>query len=873
MDGTFVNWSFNSRDHGFFRSQGFTTAPDSLKRVLLHFEGDGETNDAGRTTQAPGKYLNDAGTNWDGKVVRANGDTVRYMVLTLYNIGYFPSTYKSDIEYFFTNATNLPDTSVHKYYAMGSFSGGPGRMWGTLLESGFAYANVIGTTLSVSPTFLGVDVTAISEGKRNVVFRNGDDANGGTPEGAANDLFTDLSGFKSLKKPAATGQGHSADSAYSIYGVANNTLTDSSKSFWRLVAEWSAPVPDTTTLEKIPITARDVYNLTGYKNPENLFDGDTATVAIKDFFNGYILDGGLNVWVDLKGYLSKFRIRANNKNGSFNVPIYFRFYKSYADTATKTAQFTYLTANGWTTLDTITTKAIADSFSLMQILFSPGANATQFGEVEVYGKRRSGTALPIVATGTIARPDKGRRAYGYGKVFLPYSYDTVLAALGMSIREQNDMDYVDTCTTCPDNAHTYVLDKFQPEKTLQYDPLRNNGSELMIYHASASTKNKNPAYGANSKDIPIGSDSTTEAAWINQYRFANWLADSLGNTMIYECGNEDEADWGGATRWHSPLVRLRKLAAYWKGVKAACANCEVALGPTPFRDSSHRKGMLLLSRMLYGYPNFMDSLYSINYNHYHTTAGGQGGSNTDGVTPEQDDTYSKWIRMKRFHDYFFPNSYLIWTEIGYDSLSGSNYNIPTIAGKANTGIAQAEWMLRSYELGAAAGLDAVYQYTQTTIGGGDFASTGFVKPREDPPGSFIYYNDPTRQYFYITAMMTAKQNYQAAGTVIQSGDSTGVWIVEYPHVSDASKKLRAVWYGTRNNTSNASYSLSLPGASSATYRRPTNNVVGGTTGSLTLSGGAATLLVDEAPVYVEVTYTTNPPAILRSKKFTKIIIQ
>ena len=276
-EGTFVNWSFNSRDHGIFKAQGFNAAGATKKRVLFHFEGDGETSSSGLTTQAPGKYLNDAGTNWNGKIALSAGDTIYFMVVTIFNTsGNYTPDYKQDIEYVFSNATNLPDTGTHNYYAITGFSGGVGRLWGTMLESGFAYARVFGLTQSVSTPFLGVDVTTISAAKRNKVWRNSDDANGGTPVGASDNLFADLSGVKTKYYPTTT-QGHSADSAMSIYG------TDSSTNFWRLVAQYSfAGVPNTPPtanagadqLITLPTTSATL-NGTGSSDP----DGTIVTYA------------------------------------------------------------------------------------------------------------------------------------------------------------------------------------------------------------------------------------------------------------------------------------------------------------------------------------------------------------------------------------------------------------------------------------------------------------------------------------------------------------------------------------------------------------------------------------------------------------------
>jgi len=237
--GTFVNWNRGGRDHGYGKSDRYDAVPDSLRRTVFHWCGIGEVNFGNAYDQAPGKFLNDAGTNWNMKVVRGNGDTVQFQIFTFFNYGgnYFPP-HVEDVEYFMANTVNMPDTSHHERYWATGFSFGPGLMWGTFLESNFDYEQIFGGTRSISPTFIG-GITAVSAGKRNDVWRDSLDNNVGTPVGAADDLYANLGGYKSIHKPNVGPAGHSADSALSIYGTGTASLTDSSKSIWRLMAEWN----------------------------------------------------------------------------------------------------------------------------------------------------------------------------------------------------------------------------------------------------------------------------------------------------------------------------------------------------------------------------------------------------------------------------------------------------------------------------------------------------------------------------------------------------------------------------------------------------------------------------------------------------------
>ena len=125
VPGTQVCWNFNGRDHGYFKAAG-----NGERHILISFTGDGETNCSNYQGQAPQKWLNDAGLNWDGRTVRAPGDTVVWEVLTIpNNSGTFMAAYAADINYFFTHIAAI-DTTDHSRFHIEGLSGGVGRQWG-----------------------------------------------------------------------------------------------------------------------------------------------------------------------------------------------------------------------------------------------------------------------------------------------------------------------------------------------------------------------------------------------------------------------------------------------------------------------------------------------------------------------------------------------------------------------------------------------------------------------------------------------------------------------------------------------------------------------------------------------------------------------
>ena len=899
VDGTFVNWSFNSRDHGFGKSNRFDAVHDSLKRVLIHFEGDGETNSSGLTTQAPGKYLNDAGTNWDMKVIRANGDTIQFMVLTLFNIGYFPSTYKSDIEYFFTNAANLPDTSKHHYYAMGSFSGGPGRMWGTMLESGFVYANVIGTTLSVSPTFLGVDVTTISANKRNVVFRNGDDANGGTPEGAANDLFNDLSGFKSLKKPPSTGQGHSADSAYSIFGVANNTLTDSSKSFWRLVAEWVPPTPPPPpSTNQITPSFDRIYDWNGRKGKTLTawFDNNTGTklnisgLNENDFVNPY------RSFVVLDSVYKRFSFQyyvAFPNNISVDVKLY-----DSSRTLLTTKTITSSGSTGWAAVEDIDTSY---RVRFVEVYGDSGAES----DVNIYEMRLYGDALfaaqSIYPTTTVT-PFVDQGAFGHGVCTLDdrlLSVDSlgnnIITKMFKTIRvgyEATRFDlYPNHYTDNADGA--FWLGRFGTDHTrnriktfidannLKAHIYRNGGS---LENMTAGAANANTSYldqAQNFRRTNSPSDNPeTAGVWSNlgflwrkiTALFGSNTSASLSGITVsggtgtagqniyqrFEIGNEGSRDWHGVIAYESPLANYRKMVQVYADAKAADPNAEVISEALTFMNTSYIRAQSFIHYWLTGsMANFPNDGFAMNL-YQNTDLDGQAQSTvSNGVSPETWGLDTRLDSLGRLMRKLFPNKPVYWTELMYAVDTSSPYDVRQVGSFTPHQVA-GNLSLRSKAIGQSLATNFIpTMYAYAFFADGSFAFNSMALQRENFSPSYTHSTVTAAGYSFANEF-AAESEYNFFAARIVTGDTNSVWVTRKNHSIDPLKKLYKVWRGSMRGLSTSNYVLNVgEGAASATLYTMRYNQYTPLSTPLTISGNSVTIpSVTEAMSWVEVTYSS-----------------
>lgn len=229
--GTQVCWNFNGRDHGYFRAAGC-----GQRHILIAFTGDNETDCNDYQTNSPQKILEDAGINWNGKTVRAAGDTVLWEVLTIPNTSsYWLSPYAADIDSFFKHIAAI-DTSDHRRFHAIGLGGGVARMWGYLVNDqshNSPYRNIFNTTISMSSGWLSPSsqIAAYSTGRRHWVWHGASDANSATPPSAGQSLYDLLNGSKRLTMQ--TGGTHSAntwDSCMSISG------TDSSTNRWLWMA-------------------------------------------------------------------------------------------------------------------------------------------------------------------------------------------------------------------------------------------------------------------------------------------------------------------------------------------------------------------------------------------------------------------------------------------------------------------------------------------------------------------------------------------------------------------------------------------------------------------------------------------------------------
>jgi hypothetical protein len=639
--------------------------------------------------------------------------------------------------------------------------------------------------------------------------------------------------------------------------------------------------------KRISIKPAQVFDITqARKKPENLFDGDTTTPAIPDWFNGYIIDDakGQVAWIVLDSFINHPKIEIYNGRWAYGSPVDFQFFYDVSDTTRHSPVYsTTLPSAEWKWIDSNETRSWSDSARLIKFRISDGGS-NNFMEVRLYANKL-GPAPSIMPESAPEPADEGKFFMGYGKVFT----DTLMDDAGYSQRAQADMSYIDTARNS--TGKKLLFNKFNNSIELSYIPAKKSRRKIYPYFAGPREAFKYPPhYNNDSKDMPIGADSTSMEAWKPVYNTYYGLAAKLGHNKKavlddytfrntppgvglglideIEIGNEDDARWAGPLRFHNPIVKLMKLRQGYLGVKAADPNMKVISGALTGIDTSYLKAMYLVQLMRYGSKSLPLDVIAIN--EYATNAGGQHGPTSDGISPEQFRMYEKLKGLINVRNRYYPGKPVYLTEFGYDVHDGSNYDVPVIKGQSREQT-KAYWMIRSMEITAAARISKYYQYSQRNIPGADFGTTGFsydtllkIPGREMPeylhqilPPHVLqnggWCSLPKDLYWYMTMRARVLENYKAWPTIVRRGDSTGIWIMKYAHVTDPNTVVYSVWLGSAKNASVKNYLLKTGSFREASIVRA---VVGKKQGNIMKgekSGDAVRIpVVDESVTYVVV---------------------
>lgn len=341
VDGTWDNWFYNNRAHGFFKAEGWSKDVD---HILIFFGGDGQNPATFSTFDdiPPGSYL--AGGQWNGITTMPNGSTVKWLIFMVGNSG-TTTIVDTDLEYFWTNLVGGFDTTARARLHIGGLSGGPGRMWDYIRNAvGYSnnrYRSIFGTTISMSVAAIFTDLTTYSVNSKNYCWYGDADANPGTPPSFTINLYNNLlSGEPNVGKrlkftPGGTHSNNTWGVWNSVASALNTIGTDSSNNLYIWMAQANDPPPPPIIVcpspYLLPIPEYRVYDFSGssaeYKGVRsnvkgtgsvqylfrNDYDPKAGVIPPTDTITKYygmprssnsrasiFRDGYLKVWVDFR---------------------------------------------------------------------------------------------------------------------------------------------------------------------------------------------------------------------------------------------------------------------------------------------------------------------------------------------------------------------------------------------------------------------------------------------------------------------------------------------------------------------------------------------------------------------------------------------
>jgi hypothetical protein len=512
-------------------------------------------------------------------------------------------------------------------------------------------------------------------------------------------------------------------------------------------------------------------------------------------------------------------------------------------------------------------------------------------EVRIYGNAVAKCSPIAPAVAAVQLPDPGYHFQGGSAIGgKDNNYMKLSSGLPLygSFRSPSNVFVWAHDINAPVDRQTFEIDKYGDFAKATLNFHKQMGTPVMLYINGANVKHlpglKNADdYNAlsvsnNFKDIPPGSDSTAYEPWTKNHG-RMWKAithiwgsnknSSLGSSYkvygkpgtnvsagqdlikVFEIGNEDDKNWLGTTAYHSPTVMYQKLRVAWDSIKSVDPAAKVYLGALLGADTTRWKAMYFLH--YWQNPGKAFPADGFCFNQYiNNNYGGQShGSNAHAVSPEQFQVTERITAYRNFRDRYFPGKGLRWTEIGY-AVGNSDYFVKAVPGFADT-LVTANFMLRTLERAAAVnnGLESVYNYFHTSDGSGTFGTMFMVVEKFDP--TTYAYSGSHRMpiWYWYSARMSVLHDYKGWSTMVKNGDSTGVTVTRYDHISNPKQKVYYVVRGTYDGSTSKNYTVNVGKAVNAVLVTMEYGQEEGVRKPLPVKNGSVTVpVVTEGPQYI-----------------------
>jgi hypothetical protein len=323
----------------------------------------------------------------------------------------------------------------------------------------------------------------------------------------------------------------------------------------------------------------------------------------------------------------------------------------------------------------------------------------------------------------------------------------------------------------------------------------------------------------------------------------------LGLLRYIENWNEPDATWAGKTVYFTPYELAAMCSADYDGDQGRMGKAVGVRGADPKMRlvlaglSRNRLDYLADMKLWADYHRQGDFPADvINFHHYSSDAGDEGGFKTTGISPEADNLREKFANIVAWCHANIPGREVWVTEFGYDTNVHSPLHAPAI-GSYTAQQVQGIWLVRSYLALAAAGIDRasmfMFRDTAAAADWGVFATSGMVTQK----GEWT----PKPSYYYIATLKNRLSGMRFSADVTPV-DLKAKNILVYQFVAASGKTADVVWCGTSSDAQQAGISIPVKSAKRATLVDFTDDSTAGKATPVDVNNAAVTITVREKPV-------------------------
>lgn len=306
----------------------------------------------------------------------------------------------------------------------------------------------------------------------------------------------------------------------------------------------------------------------------------------------------------------------------------------------------------------------------------------------------------------------------------------------------------------------------------------------------------------------------------------------LGYIEYYENSNEPDKNWEGTKSYYSPYELAAMCSADYDGhektmgdtygIKNADPNAKLVMGGL----CNATKQYLDLMKLWFE-NNRQDQKLAFDVINFHTYCGTQ--------APEENGFKQRCEEIVNWRNENAPDKEVWLTEFGWDT----NTNSPHAAPNEET---QGDWLIRSYLLSFAAGVDRSSMYMIRDAGWsgspGSYATSGLVTEK----GAWT--KKPS--WYYVSTLKETLEGY-VFDCVIQE---TEVYVYRFKK-ENSNEYVYAVWSPTSDNTSYENCVLAIgQDKTKATLTTLQDGIYDGNKKRLSIENGKVNIPVSESPVFI-----------------------